>query len=182
MRESETVQRFSPPAARIITKFPSFPPSNALLCSALFFFCVVVCRRPPNFTQTAGPPGANNSIWAVIFSALPSSFRCCYCRRPCFTPSRRAAFFASLFTIRRNRRPSLSPEAALDYVEDNENSSVTHLGAIHSFDQFAHNTSACDNSPHLVARINRGLLDDDYNDDTIYSNIPRYTLFWISSA
>lgn len=42
-------------------------PKRSLLCSIVFLFWAVVCRRPLNFTQTAGPPGANNNIWALVF-------------------------------------------------------------------------------------------------------------------
>lgn len=93
------------------------PPSNALLCSIVFFFLgcffLFVCRKPSNLTQTAGPPGANSSIWAVVFffSFLlsPSSFRCCDCRRPCFTPSRRGGLLC--FSVYNPSKSTSSPFA-----------------------------------------------------------------------
>lgn len=150
------MQRLSPPASRTITKFhpPPLLTVWSVFCSNFFLVLLFAAdlqispRRRAHLEQTIVSGKSFSSSCSpqlvsllllppTLFHSLTGGFLC-----------------ASLFTIRRNRhrRPLLSPGFALGYVEDNDNSSsVTHLGAIHSFDQFAHNTSTCDNSPYLVA-------------------------------
>lgn len=135
-----------------------FPPFQNALCSALLFSFLGCCLPQTfKFHPDGGPTWSKQQYLGTRFFFLlsPARFVAATAAGPVSLLHVGRAFFASLFTIRRNRhrRPSISPELALDHVEDSDNSiSVTHLGAIQSFDQLAHNTiraPVCDNSPSV---------------------------------
>lgn len=83
-------------------------PKRSLLCSIVFFFGLLFAadlqispRRRAHLEQTT------ISGHSFFFLTLPSSFRCCDCRRPYFTPSRRAGFLCfSVYNPSKSTSPS----------------------------------------------------------------------------